>query len=311
MPMKSVAAVLFAALAVAACTNGPSQKDYDEARDEATAAAAAQAEAEAAREAAEQRARAAEAALAEPLLRLNNIVGKVNRVLISRLYVGGIPGTGFHYACFPHGCGGTGQGFMFAPAEISRWIFEDGVTPEREIEGLEIAESNPEDGGWRAYGVWMDHSAAFLSRYGGRVENADLFIASSFGARSGEPLPVEGSATWRGAMVGVDVATTDRYAGSANLTATFGAGQRMEVSFTDIGNVETGASREDILFSDETPVGLYADGRFFGHSGHDDFNRAPIYLDGQLYGPDHAEAAGVFGYNELIGAFAAQRVNRL
>ena len=243
----------------------------------------------------------------EPLDRLNNIVGKVNGVLISRLYVGGSPGTGFHFNCFTHGCGGTSQNFLYAPAEISRWIFEDGVTPEREIEGLEIAESNPDDGGWRAYGVWIDHSAAFLSRYAGSGEYAYLFIASSFGARSGEPLPVEGSANWRGAMVGVDVATTDRYAGSANLTATFGAGQRMEVSFTDIGNVETGASREDILFSDETPVGLYAYGRFFGHSGHDDFNQAPIYLDGLFYGPDHAEAAGVFGYNELIGAFGARK----
>ncbi len=45
-------------------------------------------------------------------------------------------------------------------------------------------------------------------------------IGSSFGSRSEEPLPVEGSATWRGAMMGVDVVTTDRYVGSANLVAT-------------------------------------------------------------------------------------------
>ena len=272
MPMKSVAAVLFAALAVAACSNA---KEI--------------------------------AAPVEPLDRLNNIVGKANLVLISRLYVGGIPGTGFHYVCFPHGCGGTGQEFLYTPAEISRWFFEDGVAQEREIEGLEIAESNPEDGGWRAYGVWMDHSAAFLSRYAGSGEYADLFIASSFGSRSEEPLPVEGSATWRGAMVGVDVVTTDRYAGSANLTATFGEGQKMDVSFTDISNVETGAPREDIPFSDVAAVGLYADGWFYGHSGHDDFDQAPIYLDGQLFGPGHAEAAGVFGYNELVGAFGARK----
>ena len=46
---------------------------------------------------------------------------------------------------------------------------------------------------------------------------------------------------------------------------------------------------------------------FFGHAGHDDFNQAPVYIDGQLYGPNHAEAAGVFGYNELIGAFGARK----
>ena len=269
MPMKSAAAVLLAALAVAACSN---TNEVD-----------------------------------EPLDRLNNIVGKVDRVLISRLYVGGSPGTGFHYNCFPHGCGGADQGFLYAPAEISRWFFEDGVAQEREIEGLEIVESNPNDGDWRAYGAWMDHSAAFLSRYGAGGESAVFFIASSFGSRSEEPLPVEGSATWTGAMMGVDVVTTDRYAGSANLVATFGEGRRMDVSFTEIANVETGASREDIAFSDLAAVGLYDGGRFFGHSGHDEFDLAPIYLDGQLYGPDHAEAGGVFGYNELVGAFAAQR----
>ncbi len=272
MPMKSAAALLLAALAVVACSNT--------------------------REA---------AAPVEPLDRLNRVVGKVDNVLISRLHVSGSEGAGFHYECFPHGCGGAGQGFLYAPAEISRWFFEDGVAQEREIEGLEIVESVPDGGDWRAYGAWMDHSAAFLSRYGAGGGNARFFIASSFGSRSEEPLPVEGTATWRGAMVGVDVVTADRYAGSASLVATFGEGQRMDVSFTGIANVETGAAREDILFSDLAAVGLYDGGRFFGHTGHDDFDRPPIYLDGRLYGPDHAEASGVFGYHELIGAFGAKR----
>ena len=272
MPMKSAAAVLLAAFAVAACSNTEEV-----------------------------------AAPVEPLDQLNRVVGKVNGVLISRLHESGSDGAGFHYPCHPHGCGGTGQGFLFAPASISRWFFEDGVTQERAIEGLEIVESTPDDGDWRAYGAWMDHSAAFLSRYGGGDGSAGFFIASSFGSRTEEPLPVDGTATWRGAMVGVDVVTADRYAGSANLTATFGEGQRMDVSFTGIANVETGVAREDILFSDLAAVGLYDSGRFFGHSGHDDFDRAPVYLDGQLYGPDHAEASGVFGHHELIGAFAARK----
>ena len=272
MPMKSVVAVVFAAVAVAACSN---TEDV--------------------------------AAPIEPLDRLNNVVGKVNGVLISRVHVAGSEGAGFHYECFPHGCGGTGQGFLYAPAEISRWLFEDGVSQEREVEGLAIVASSPDDGDWRAYGAWMDHSAAFVSRYGDSGANAGFFVASSFGSHSEEPLPVEGSATWTGAMVGVDVVTTDRYAGSSNLLATFGEGQRMDVSFTGIANVDTGASREDIVFSDLAQVGLYDGGRFFGHSGHDDFDLAPIYLDGRFYGPDHTEAAGIFGYNELIGAFGAKR----
>ena len=278
MSFKRTVAILFAALAVAACS---STKEVGVVREVPGPI--------------------------EPLDRLNTIVGKVNAVQISRLHVGGSDGPGFHYECFAHGCGGVGQGFLFAPAEISRWLSEDGVAQEREIEGLDIVESNPDGGDWRAYGVWMDHSAAFVSRYGTGGANTGFFIASSFGSRSEEPLPVEGSATWTGAMVGVDVVTTNRYAGRANLTATFGEGQRMDVSFTDITNVETGAPRGDILFSDETPVGLYSNGRFFGHSGHEDFNQAPIYIDGRLFGPNHVEAVGVFGYNELIGAFGAKR----
>lgn len=34
---------------------------------------------------------------------------------------------------------------------------------------------------------------------------------------------------------------------------------------------------------------------------------APIYVEGHTAGPGHAEAAGVFGYNELVGAFVAKR----
>ena len=54
-------------------------------------------------------------------------------------------------------------------------------------------------------------------------------------------------------------------------------------------------------------MGLYDNGQFFGYSGHDDLDLAPIYLDGFCYGPDHAEASGDFGYNELIGAFGAKQ----
>ena len=243
----------------------------------------------------------------EPLDRLNNIVGKVNKIYITRLHAVGSGGAGWHYECFAHGCGGVGQGFLYAPAEISRWLFEDGLVQESEIEGLAIVQGGPDDGDWRAYGAWMDHSAALLSRYGATGANTGFLIASSFGSTSDDPLPVEGSAAWRGAMVGVDVVTAERYAGTANLMATFGEGQRMDVSFTDIANVETGASREDIALSDLAPTGLYDGGRFFGHAGHDDFNQAPVYIDGQLYGPNHTEAAGVFGYNELIGAFGARK----
>ena len=127
----------------------------------------------------------------------------------------------------------------------------------------------------------------------------------AFGRYHETPLPTEGSATWRGAMVGVDLYRTDRYAGTANLVASFGEYATMDVSFTDIAIVETGIAREDIVFSDVVEVGLFDDGQFLAWSGHADFNQAPIYINGQLFGPNNEEAAGVLGYNELIGAFGA------
>ena len=81
----------------------------------------------------------------------------------------------------------------------------------------------------------------------------------------------------------------------------------MDVSFTDIVNVETGASREDISFRDLVEVGLFGPGEFYAWSGHDDFNQAPIYINGRLFGQNHAETAGVFGYNRLVEAFGARR----
>ena len=129
----------------------------------------------------------------------------------------------------------------------------------------------------------------------------------AFGQALDTPLPAKGTATWQGAMVGVNINTTDRYAGEANLVASFDEYATMDVSFTSIANVETGAPREDILFRDMVSVGLYESGQFFAWAGHANLQQAPIYIDGQLFGPNHKEATGVFKYNELVGAFGARK----
>ena len=72
-----------------------------------------------------------------------------------------------------------------------------------------------------------------------------------------------------------------RLSETARPVATFGEGQGTHVSFTEITNVETGASHEDIVFSDSAAVGVYDGGRFFGHSSHVEFDQAPIYLGGR------------------------------
>ena len=249
---------------------------------------------------------------AEPLAGLYKVVGEANAIFISRFHLRG-DSAGRAFVCSGFAC--TSGAITVAPAWSSVRLFSDGFEQEREIGGTKIVESNLDDGDWSSYGAWMDHAATFLMRF--RYGNAsggstDYFLAYSFGSSSEAPLPVEGTATWRGAMVGVDVLAGDRYAGDANLVASFAddsAGEfpTMDVSFTGIANVETGTAREDILFRDIVDVGIYEGGRFTAWSGHENLAEAPIYIDGRLFGPNHKEAAGIFGYNELIGAFGARK----
>jgi len=211
------------------------------------------------------------------------------------------------FGCSAEACVTTG-GFIVTPTGVSRQLFQDGFEQEREIGGVQLVESIHEDGDWRLYGGWLDNAAAFVQRLRplGATGGSDWFVGLAFGALSEDPLPVEGTASWRGAMVGVHTNSQDRYAGDANLVATFGALPSMGVSFTRIANVETGAAREDISFDQVT---LFPETSKFVElqPGDGPFQEAPIYINGRFYGPNHQEAAGVFGYNELIGAFGARK----
>lgn len=185
-----------------------------------------------------------------------------------------------------------------------------GIEPDRIVQDLRIVVTRNDAGEWISYGAWMDHAGFLVNR--DPQENADggtdiFAFAETFGQVSREPLPLDGTATWRGAMVAVDVTTYDRYAGDADLAATFGEGQSMDVRFTGIANVETGAAREDISF-ENLSLGLNTGTDFIGWSPADTaYGEAPVYINGHLLGPDHAEAAGVFGYHELVGAFGARK----
>ena len=192
----------------------------------------------------------------------------------------------------------------------AQFLADNGVEEDGRIGDVDLFVSNTADGDWQGFGAWMDHSAFLVYR----TERAGLLGAEyhlmgnlAFGQALDTPLPAKGTATWQGAMVGVNINTTDRYAGEANLVASFDEYATMDVSFTSIANVETGAPREDILFRDMVSVGLYESGQFFAWAGHANLQQAPIYIDGQLFGPNHEEATGVFKYNELVGAFGARK----
>lgn len=271
MTMKSTVATLLTALAVAACSTT--------------------------REV---------AAPVDPLAGVNKIVATSNGFLASRLHLtGGLASSAF--GCSVFACRTTG-GFLVSPTAFSRQLFEDGFEQEREIGDVQLVESIDDDGGWRLYGGWLDNAAAFVQRFrsAGATGGSDWFSGFALGPLSEDPLPVEGTASWRGAMVGVDINSEDRYAGDANLVATFRDASFLGVSFTRIANVETGAAREDISFDQ---VSLSSESSQFAawQPGDVPFREAPIYIQGGFYGPNHQEAAGVFGYNELIGAFGARK----
>ena len=291
--MKNMAAILLAALAVAACSNT---------REVATPV--------------------------DSVGQLYEVVALSNTVLSTRAYVNGTHRSGTLEEFPVEGC--TTEGcqvghFWVSPhihaADLGLDSFED----DRRIGGIQLTVHVHEGNEWEQFGAWLEHSAFFVFRNGVvSPENPYpvIMVGDAFGrSHYRTQLPTEGTATWRGAMVGVDIDTADGYAGEANLVAKFGDGtsgdkSSMDVRFTDIANVETGAAREDIAFENVDLVGPSGnDGLGQPRLGPTRFvvwrpeeaayAEAPIYIHGRLFGPDHEEAAGVFGYNGLIGAFGA------
>ncbi len=295
MTMKSVAAILLATLAVSACSGN--------------------------REI---------AAPADPLDRLYEVVALSNTVLATRAHVNATHRNGTLQdfpveSCDTEGCR---VGHFWVSPQIHAADFGlDSFEDDRRIGGIRLVVHVHEGDEWEQFGAWLEHSAFFVFRNGVvSTENPYpvVMVGDAFGrSHALTQLPSEGTATWRGAMVGVDTGTAEGYAGEVSLVATFADGARgsnstMDVRFTGIANVETGAAREDIAFENVDLV---------GPSGNDDLGRprigptrfvawrpedavyaeAPIYLHGRLFGPNHEEAAGVFGYNELIGAFGARK----
>ena len=146
------------------------------------------------------------------------------------------------------------------------------------------------------FGGWLDHNAFFVSIDtfvdADNVATAVLFSGASMGNDSGSN-PTSGSATWTGVMVGMDTLNIQGLQGDATLTADFTA-SNLDASFTNIHDDEL-ARRGDILFDD---VPMTSDG--FA-------SRANGRIEGTFYGPDHAEAGGIFERGNTIGAFGAKR----
>ncbi len=168
------------------------------------------------------------------------------------------------------------------------------------------------------YGGWMDHSF-FLLAVWNPMDNdpldpseqvfADVF---SVGNATGTN-PISGSATWRGAVVGVDASETDDKGnviiGDAMVGISNFSNPSASVSFTNLVDQTTNERRASMSWSN-MPVRNGA----FDHNGDlsvgvafadrgDGFNS----LTGRFYGPNHEEVGGVFIRDEVAGAFGARR----
>jgi len=151
------------------------------------------------------------------------------------------------------------------------------------------------------FGAWMQHSAFLLDTESGLVEGIDATAvnAAALGELTGRP--PAGSATWLGIMVGTPVAGDhegDRLVGTAALNYDLDAGG-LDAAFSGITNVDRGVAHdvETVFFVN---LAVAPDGTFArGQSG--------TRIQGGFYGPDHAEAAGIFEQSDIVGAFGAKR----
>ena len=178
-------------------------------------------------------------------------------------------------------------------AEYQAVMTRNGITIGQSRIEIKDADGITEQEAW--YGAWLDYSA-FLTfvDYFEYFEDGSFeeFVAGySFGDDSGSR-PVGGSATWTGAMTGVDLGFNNVVQGDAAITVDF-ARNNAGVAFTNINDLDTLSGLPSMEWSG---LAIGADGRF----GASD-------IKATFYGPNHAEVGGIFERNEIVGAFGAKR----
>ena len=160
---------------------------------------------------------------------------------------------------------------------------------------------------FRSYGSWLYHSAFAVQtvKFAGELEDGFHLMSNVRSSLVGGKLTgtrPEGTATWRGVMVGTTHAGPfrgDILQGDAALIFTMAGGGSMNAAFTDIVNLDRREphSTRAVTFTD---VPVTEDGNYRkGGRGH--------RIHGALYGPGHAEAAGIFESLNIVGAFGARR----
>ena len=156
-------------------------------------------------------------------------------------------------------------------------------------------------------GAWLEDSTFAIQNesQAGEEGTVDVWYGIALGDLTGAP--PTGSATWLGIMVGTPVtgdARGERLVGDAALTYDIpsegdGSGPPLDVAFGGIKNIDRGTAHtvESVLFEN---VEVGAEGTF-------DAGFVGSRIQGAFYGPNHAEAAGIFEQQDIVGAFGAHR----
>ena len=155
----------------------------------------------------------------------------------------------------------------------------------------------------------------------GKYSTARLDIASTghhhsvaLGERHGRPNGASGSATWRGQMVGAAMDNASPLAGESALTYSFGD-NTVDVRISSIRAVGD-ASYTGSTSLTWTDLAVNSDGSFYISGYNNDRSGVTLssalhptlgYIDGDFYGPNAEEAAGIFTRGNVNGAFMAKK----
>ena len=152
------------------------------------------------------------------------------------------------------------------------------------------------------YGGWLDYSG-FLAEGRTVTSGPARGISEYYGLSTGiesKSRPTGGSARWNGVMVATDVSGDGRenvIRGDAALSVDFDAPTTVDLSFSNVQDLTSGAIRPGMAWTD-MPVTPAGDSR-----GRD----ARGETAGRFYGPGHQEAGGTFIYDDLAGAYGLKR----
>ena len=158
-----------------------------------------------------------------------------------------------------------------------------------------------------------------LDRTGTSLATTDSY-GVALGERHGRPGGASGSATWRGQMVGAALDNGGPLAGEAALTYSFSA-DTVDVQMSNIRAVGDVAPYSGSASFTWSGLAVNSDGSFYIAGYNNDRSEATTlatalhptlgYIDGDFYGPNAEEAAGIFTRGNVNGAWLAKSIGPL